>query len=228
MIPPQAAPSAELLRSLGRLVRGLSAIFWGLPVSLFVCVKMATTDWARPIYLLGPLFATASLLYGLHLLSGFQKQERIWIHALDRAKFAALATVGLSPFVFWWGQMPGENFFRYAIGVFLLCSLLLIFNLNLVLRRLAAMLPDETLRHETNLFGSVNHVLLLGMLLVPSAYGLLQQIPNLPSFVISILIFLENARFAILVLFFLVPLAMTMTLTWKIKEAVFSSVFHPD
>ena len=228
MIPSHAAPSAELLRSLGRLVRGLSAIFWGLPVSLFVCVKMAMTEWARPFYLLGPIISTASILYGLHLLGGFQKQERIWIHALDRAKFAALATVGLSPFVFWWGQMPGETFFQYAIGVFLLSGLLLIFNLNLVLRRLAAMLPDETLRHETNLFGAVNHVLLMGMLIVPLAYGILQRMPTLPSFLITTLVLLENARFAILLLFFLIPLAMTMTLTWKIKEAVFTSVFQPD
>ena len=31
----------ELLRSLGRLVRGLSALFWGLPAALLICVETA-------------------------------------------------------------------------------------------------------------------------------------------------------------------------------------------
>ena len=35
---PDPAPNVELLRSLGRLVRGLSALFWGLPLALIVCL----------------------------------------------------------------------------------------------------------------------------------------------------------------------------------------------
>ena len=34
-------PNAELLNSLGRLVRGLSALFWGLPLTLVVSVQTA-------------------------------------------------------------------------------------------------------------------------------------------------------------------------------------------
>ena len=40
----EPVPHAELLRSLGRLVRGLSALFWGLPISLVVCFHTATAD----------------------------------------------------------------------------------------------------------------------------------------------------------------------------------------
>ena len=35
---PEAATNPQLLRSLGKLARGLSALFWGLPISLLVCV----------------------------------------------------------------------------------------------------------------------------------------------------------------------------------------------
>jgi len=40
----KTGPNTELLRSLGRLARGLSALFWGLPVALIVCVQAAKTD----------------------------------------------------------------------------------------------------------------------------------------------------------------------------------------
>ena len=34
----ETAPKTELMRSLGRLVRGLSALFWGLPIALVVWI----------------------------------------------------------------------------------------------------------------------------------------------------------------------------------------------
>jgi len=44
---PDPAPNAELLRALGRLVRGLSVLFWGLPLALVACVQTAKTEWLR-------------------------------------------------------------------------------------------------------------------------------------------------------------------------------------
>lgn len=41
----QPPPNPELLRSLGQLSRGLSAVFWGLPLALVVCVQTAKGDW---------------------------------------------------------------------------------------------------------------------------------------------------------------------------------------
>ena len=34
-------PNPELLRALGRLARGLSALFWGLPTALIIGVRAA-------------------------------------------------------------------------------------------------------------------------------------------------------------------------------------------
>ena len=65
-------PNAELLRSLGRLVRGLSALFWGLPIALVVCVQTAKGELLRPLGVAPPLVATALLLHGLGLLDGGQ------------------------------------------------------------------------------------------------------------------------------------------------------------
>src|SRR5882724_6755998 len=95
------APNAELLRSLGRLVRGLSTLFWGLPVALIVCVQTAETQAFHSFNILPPVAATGWLVYGLWHLGHFQRQERIWVRALDRAKILALVDLGLSPFLFW-------------------------------------------------------------------------------------------------------------------------------
>jgi hypothetical protein len=222
------APKAEVLRSLGRLVRGLSALFWGLPLSLLVCVKTAMSDWLQPMGLLPPLLATSLLLYGLIQLGDFQKQERIWRQALDRAKLLGIVNIGLSPFVYWWNKIPGETFFILGMMVMMISGLLFLFNLNQVLQRLAAMLPDETLRMETKLFSNLNLFLLFLIVALMAIYYGLAQMINLPDFLIYFLIKLESLRHWLLVFLILLPVAMTMTLIWKIKEVIFSSLFHHD
>src|SRR5262249_16846409 len=154
-------PKAELMRSLRRLVRGLSILFWGLPLTLLVCVRTTVSEWLRPLGILPPILTTALLLYSLFQLGHFQKHERVWVHALDRAKLLAIVTLGLSPFVFWWNQLPQVPFYFLGVGVLMLSGLLFLFNLNFVLQRLAAMLPDETLRIETRFFTSFNLYLLV-------------------------------------------------------------------
>lgn len=224
----EPALKAELMRSLSRLVRGLSALFWGLPITLLVCVKTATSEWLKPLGIFPPILATALLAYGLWQLGCFQKQERIWHHALDRAKLLSVVNIGLSPFVFWWNQIPHVPLFTLAVGILMLSSLLFLFNLNRVLQRLTAMLPDETLRLETQFFTSLNLYLLLALILLVTTYLILQQIDSLPILVLDVLRALEVVKQWGLIFLILLPLAMTMTLIWKIKEVILASVFGPE
>src|SRR6267143_1013698 len=99
---PESGPNPELLSSLGRLVRGLSALFWGIPVALVACVQTAKSDWLRPFGVFPALITTALLYYGLTLSGHFQEQERVWRSSLDRAKVLALVNIGLSPFLYFW------------------------------------------------------------------------------------------------------------------------------
>src|SRR5438552_7110195 len=98
---PEPAPKAELMSSLGRLVRGLSALFWGLPLSMVVCVKTAVSEWLRPTGIFPPILSASLLLFGIFQLGHFQKQERVWRRALERAQFLAVVNTGLSPFIYW-------------------------------------------------------------------------------------------------------------------------------
>src|SRR4051812_30558751 len=143
----EPAPNAELLRSLARLVRGLSALFWGMPLALIVCVWTANPHWVKNFGVVPPLLSTGLLVYGLFMLSSFQRQERIWRVALDRALIMALINCGLSPFLYWWSKSPNA-FFLMMVVLEALVALLLLGSLNLMLQRLGAMLPDESLRQE--------------------------------------------------------------------------------
>jgi hypothetical protein len=232
---PEAVPNPELLHSLGRLVRGLSALFWGLPASLVVCVGTAKAGWfdigttkagSFDIYgVLPPMVTTGLLVFGLLQLDAFQKQERPWRNALDRAKIFALITFGLSPFLFWWYHDPTVVRFDISVNLLALSSWFLLFNLNTVLLRLGAMLPDETLRHETRQFTSLNRSLLLALLLVLALQAVLLRVAHLPDRMADIVIRWERGVPWLIIFLGLLPLAMTMALLWKTKEVILDSVF---
>lgn len=221
----ETAPRAELMRSLGRLVRGLSALFWGLPLALVVSVYVATNEWGRSTHMMAPVITLGLLFYGLSLLSDFQKQERIWREAVERAKLLALVNVGLSPFIYWYNRLPDEMFFGAAVLMLMVTGLLFLFNLNHVLQRLAAMLPDETLRAETRVFGNLNLSLLTAILVLVALFFVLRQFGDLPEVLRRIVYVMNVLREWLLVFLILLPMAMTMTLIWKIKEVIFASVF---
>jgi hypothetical protein len=229
---PDSAPNAELLRSLGRLVRGLSMLFWGLPLAIVICILTAIMDVLRSFNFVPCLIATGWLVIALWQLGHFQKQERIWIHALDRAKWLAMVNAGLSPFLYWWNQRPNEPWFMVVVCVMAFTALLFLYNLNLVLYRLTSMLPDEALREETRQFSVLNRFLLTGILLLGIVLVMLMRfvLPHYSLAIVEplrIVVALASGGMWIWLLVFLslLPLAMTMALLWKIKEVILDSVF---
>lgn len=214
-----------MLRSLGWLARGLSALFWGLPVALIICAETARASWLKPLGMLPALFATGLLFYGLWQLGRFQPQERPWRNTLDRAKISGLINFGLCPFIYWQNKMPGQPFFNAAVFVLLLSAIIFLFNLNSVLKQLGAMLPDETLRQETRHFTQLNRWLLVALLLCATAYVVLLNDPRLAVHMGNLFVWINRFSFWALIFFALLPLAMTMALIWKTKEVILDSVF---
>ena len=226
---PDPAPNAELLRSLGRLVRGLSALFWGLPITLIVCFHTAKAESLKSFGIVPPLATTGLLAYGLWQLGDFQRQERVWRTALDRARLLSLINFGLSPFLYWWNKVPANTFFLAMVMLLTLSALLFLGSLNLVLRRLGAMLPDEGLRLETRQFTTLNLNLLFATLVLVLLYVVLGQFYTLPFWLGLVVSVAERGSLWFLILLVLLPLAMTMALLWKTKEVILESVFgtHP-
>lgn len=222
---PEPAPNAELLRSLGRLVRGLSALFWGLPITLIVGVHAARADSLKAFGVVPPLVTTALLAFGVWQLGDFQKQERIWRAALDRAQVFGLINLGLSPFLYWWNKIPANPFFLMMVMLMALSALAFLGSLNLVVRRLGAMLPDEALRLETRQFTTLNLNLLLAALLLALLYVGLGRIQVLPFWLGMVGAVIERGSLYFVIVLILLPLAMTMALLWKTKEVILESVF---
>jgi len=67
--------------------------------------------------------------------------------------------------------------------------------------------------------------LIAGLLAAVALYQTLASVNELPAIIIRLLDILYATRRAWLLLLALLPLAMTMTLLWKTKEVVLSSIF---
>jgi len=217
----------KLLRALGKLVRGLSALFWGLPAAMIICVGTAAGGWLRAFSVAPVLVTTGLLLYGLWQLGDFQPQERPWRLALDRARLVALVNCGLSPFLYWWNKVPENQFFGVVVAMLAVTGLLFLFNLNLVIARLGEMLPDETLRMETRQFTQLNRVLLITLVFLVALFLFLSQMPALPPALLVVFAGMQRFSQTFLMLLVLLPLSLTMALIWKTKEVILDSVFHP-
>ncbi|HIG27644.1 MAG TPA: hypothetical protein EYQ50_07515 [Verrucomicrobiales bacterium] len=228
MKPAPLATKTAILRSLGNLVRGLSAVFWGIPLALVIGVQTALTDWFRSMEELGillPIGAHLLIFTGLKKLSLFQLQERIWIRSLERAEILVWINIGLCPFLYWWNRFPQEELFVYATGMMGLSSLTLLFNINMVLQRLTAMLPDRLLGQEVRLFTTFNGALLVLLISSIAFFAAVKQMSEIPVELVPFLAIWREIRQFFILFLILLPVSVTMALIWKIKEIIFESVF---
>ncbi len=220
----------NLLPALARVVRGTSILFWGLPAAIVVSIMSTLSNWtdaAWPMGMLAPPVAFGMLWCGLWLLGAFQPQERVWQAALGQAKLMGLFTLGLAPFLHWHHRAPDVLYFTNAVWLLALVFVLYLISLNKMLARLAAMLPDETLRVESQLFSRMNRMLLA---MTPIGFGvmyLMSLINKPPELLFQIVALAAEFRPWLFMAFVLIPLSMTMSLLWKTKESILASVFTP-
>ena len=122
--------------------------------------------------------------------------------------------------------MPEQPFFRDAVGILVLSALFFLFNLNVVLQQLGAMLPDETLRLDMRQFTALNRWMLVAWLGFVAAFTAVPQTVNLSAhFGVQFLLWLQHVETTVLLFLGLAPLAITMALIWKTKEVILDSVF---
>ncbi len=112
------------------------------------------------------------------------------------------------------------------VYILMASALLFLLMLNPVIRRLSAMLPDETLRLESKFFTTVNWYLVILDLFVLVTFLSAIHVDNFLTLPLRAFI-AAHGFFWFLLLMVLVPVAMTMALLWKIKEVILSSVFGP-
>lgn len=208
------------MSSLGKLTRGLSSIFWSLPLVLLASGQPEVFHWFKPYGFAVPTITATILFYGIHQLSYFQPQERIWIRSVEITRLLSLAVTGLSPFLYFSHHVPANPFFLFNVGLFSVFGLVLLLSLNHTLQRLSALLPDEVLRSEAKMFTGFNFGLLTVLLLV-LLFHLTSKWFGIRGYWWSM-----SQLFPLALIFLIVmPLATTMTLVWKTKETILKSVF---
>ena len=237
--PPPLHP--DLMPSLRQLVRGLELLFWSLPFALLVCVQEilapAWESWG-----IMPLLLSMSLMWlGASRLKHFQPQEGVWQSAVKITEILALVMVGLAPFLHWIQTLPelpvtaftvGQKHIIYSTIIFCAAGIMFLLNLNHVLTRLGAMLPDPILRADIKLFVTLNFILFFPLLAAMwcvrfshELFGLFyQKAPGLAEFFGSAA-GLEGALQGSVLWLATLIIATTMTMMWKAKEAVLGGVF---
>ena len=144
----ETCSQAELMRSLGRLVRGLSLLFWGLPLTLLVCVRTAMSEWLRAT----SKCSRQSFRCACSITACF-------CSAISKSRNASGGTRWIAPNFWRWSisafhplfiggtRFPRSPFTFWPWASLMLSGLIFLFNLNHVLQRLAAMLPGRNLAH---------------------------------------------------------------------------------
>jgi hypothetical protein len=223
------AAKADLMRALGRLVRGLSTLFWGIPLALAADVETARSGWMDSLGALGfaPALVLSGLLWcGLRQMRDFQRQERVWQQALHRAELFAIVNTGLAPFLGWWHRFPYVPFYGACVIFLGASGFLFLMCVNQVLRRLAAMLPDETLRQETRAFAAWNTWMLSAALAGLSVDLVLTDLRGAPRLPASAWPDAQRIGEWVILFLTLTSVAVTLALLWKIKEAIFTGLFE--
>lgn len=221
-------PIADLLGGQRQLLRGLSSIFWGLPVSLIICVQTMVSDHLRAGGMIPPLLATGVLLFGTHMLNSVQTTATSWRKKVNLCRIAALMIFGFSPFTYLWNRFPFEPYFRTSILLLGLSGLLLLLFLNHCIQQISYVVDREDLRAETALFTSINHHLIIASLVLCVLIGLIPVFHFFPKIFILGIEILDKVKRTLLLFLFLFPLSLTMTLLWKYKEAVMDDVFGKE
>jgi hypothetical protein len=223
------AAKADLMRALGRLVRGLSTLFWTIPLTLAADIETARTNWLESLGALSfaPALVLSGLLwYGLRQMRDFQRQERVWQLALHRAGIFAIVNTGLAPFLFWWHRFPFVPFYFVCVTLLATTGFVFLIQVNQVLRRLAAMLPDEMLRLETRSFSTMNTWMLSTALAILAMYLVFNYLDHSPRLIGRHFFGLQTIGEWLALFLTLMPVAVTLALLWKLKEAILTSFFE--
>lgn len=215
-----------VIPTLARVVRGLVVLFWAVPAVLLSDIAIALDITWRQFGYAPTVVASTLLAFGVIELRPFHPRERVWRDALDRALALALILLALSPLPVWWSRAPTEGFFAQGMVVLVFAGLAFLVALNDVLLRLSSMLPDETLRDETRFFTRLNTGFLVTLAAGVGVWFFFRHYPPGSPSLDTFRYFLESTRPWLLIMVLLLPVALTMTLLWKIKGVILLSVFR--
>lgn len=202
-----------------KLARGFSALFWGMPLALLVCVRSAAATWMNAHEALYPMASLGLICYGIWQLDSLpglsESRPRLMVNL---AKITAATCLGMSPFIFFWNHFPDEPFFNHALAALAFFALVFLLFYNRVIKHLTEILSDQELVSEILFFTRLNQTALIVLACGTALLAVLKFASPEATFLLpENNLFYPLGRFLGLI-FLLIPLSLTMSLTWKIKE----------
>jgi hypothetical protein len=231
------------------LLRGLNALLVGLPLAVLVCVPGAVGDWIRLfiivvldgsvlpgmwlLALLPTLGSIGLLVYAVWQLGQFRPEVGEWQADLHHSRLFVLVCLGLAPFLQWAGAEtgvpPGGAFvFRLNVLLFILAAFVFLLHLNLLLRTLAMLLPNEVLRADTRIFAKLNPLLLLLVLGLMTVYLVVSALEPEGERLRRVLEAINVQSGRLLILLVLPSVATTLSMIWKSRQTALRILFEPE
>ena len=118
--------------------------------------------------------------------------------------------------------------FRLNVILFTLAAFVFLLHLNLLLRRLATLLPNKVLQADTRIFAKLNPMLLLLVLAVVGIYLLASMLEPASQRFKQIMEAINAQSGRLLLLLVLPSLATTLSMVWKSRQTALRMIFEPE
>ncbi len=206
------APRALLLAA-----RGFSCMFWGIPLSLFFMVGALRIELAIPIRLPAYFFGVLVLYVGFFSLYRAAPDASWWRRCSLTGLVLSFVLVYFTPFVYWWRQSPLTPFFLYNMMALLIVCAGVLYAVNRLSAEIARLLRDPVLAVEARMCAWSALLVLVPILALVLGFALHAGTWSDATWIAE---YIHRRRQPPTWMFFcfLLPVALTMTSSWKAKE----------
>jgi len=215
-----------------RLTRGLSCVFWGVPMSLLFCIQLliahivVTDPFIRgslaQLYFVLFFAVLAVACAGTYWLQQVEGIGSDWRRRARVCMASAVSALYFTPFLYWWQNMPEETTYTLNLFGLILSAIVLLGALNALCMELGRFLGDRSLRRESRVFLALI-ALVLG---APALYAFWWAVAsslregsneNLGLAFLNIFRLPYHIRLTLFIVLFL-PVALTLANLWRVKE----------
>lgn len=207
------------------VLRGLSALFWGLPAALVASIHVSLDSNAMGSRFILPMGAFALLAFGSHQLRWVSVTGVTgWGNRVDLLRILSLGQLFLSPFLFFYARAADQWLFigsLYVLGLNWVVFLMVLCNL---IGGIVQTSPDPTLHQDylwmKGFIGGALTLLALGWTLLFIRIFLPELGVEIPVLYLIYPQFLGT----FLIISAIFPVTVLMNVLWKVKEYVFLMV----
>jgi hypothetical protein len=211
------------------ILRGISAIFWALPIALVASIQVTLDDYAPTMRFLFPVAAFGLQAYGAHQLRWLDVVGAPnWRRRVDTMRVMALAQLLLSPFLLFFARGSDYGFFTFSIFILGWSWCGFIYSFCSFLGPLTASLPEKSLVDDYLwIKGFISGALFL-ICLSWSLLFLRQFIFDARQMPFWLYLAAPQWLGTFLIISAIFPVTVLMNLTWKVKEYLFYYALDQD